>query len=370
MGVSVQAAVGQGEAVVHVSGPLGPPEAKQLYEAVCDMLQGTAPSDLVIDLGELSRLETSGIATLSTCARMCRARDTRLQLSRLSSHHEQALLMMVAPTSTSPVTADSPGLLVGLGERAVTMLSDAASALVLLIEAGQSLGSVVLRRQRLPAGSLVEQSNRYGVDALPIVGLLSFLLGAILAFQAAHQLRQFGANVYAVDLVAISMVREFSPMVTGIILAGRSGAAIAAELGSMTVQQELDALRTMGIDPLRYLVVPRLLALLITQPALTLLANVIGVTGGLLIAVSALDISVPVFVQRSIEVVGIGDLGHGLFKSLVFAVIVGGTGAYAGLNTGQAATSVGRAATRAVVAGIFLIILADSAFAMITTWTE
>jgi phospholipid/cholesterol/gamma-HCH transport system permease protein len=189
----------------------------------------------------------------------------------------------------------------------------------------------------------------------------------ILTFQASHQLRQFGANVYAVDLVVISMVREFSPMLTGVILAGRSGAAMAAELGTMVVQEELDALRMMGIHPVRYLVLPRLLGLTLTMPALALMSDFIGIGGGYVIAATRLDIPGAVFVTRTLEVVDFQDWTHGIQKSVVFGALIALAGCYHGLAAAKGSAAVGRAATRAVVAGIFLIIVADSAFALVTT---
>jgi phospholipid/cholesterol/gamma-HCH transport system permease protein len=218
-----------------------------------------------------------------------------------------------------------------------------------------------------PPGATSTQAIRIGVDALPIVSLIAFLLGLIMAFQAAFQLRQFGANIFVANLVGISVVRELGPLMTAIVVAGRSGSAIAAELGTMVVGEEIDALRTMGINEIRFLVVPRVYAITITQPSLTLYANAVGVFGGFLIGVLYLDLSAAAYIQQTISALTLGDLAQGLSKSGVFAWVIVLIGCHCGLRITGGAEGVGRATTTSVVASIFSIIAVDSIFTTLST---
>jgi phospholipid/cholesterol/gamma-HCH transport system permease protein len=203
-----------------------------------------------------------------------------------------------------------------------------------------------------------------GLDALPIVGLLSFSMGIVVAYQGADQLRQFGANIYVVDLVGLSILREFAPLMSAIIIAGRSGSAYAAQIGTMTVTQEIDAIRTMGIAPLEMLVLPKLLALLIALPLLSVFADVLGVAGGMLMARVQLDVSFHEFLDRFPHAVSPTSFMVGIGKSPVFAVIIAVVGCFQGFRTAGGADSVGRHTTRAVVQSIFLVILADAFFSV------
>ena len=209
---------------------------------------------------------------------------------------------------------------------------------------------------------------RMGVDALFICGLLSFLMGMTLAFQGTVQLSRFGAGPYVADLVGVSVVREFAPMMTAIVLTGRAGAAIAAELGTMRVGAEIDALQAMGISPVRFLVVPRIGALTIMQPALTLLAMFLGILGGILVADLTVGLSPTVFIARVMDRVELADFIHGVGKSVIFAWIIGFTGSFFGLRTPANASTVGAATTRTVVVCIFFILLVDASFATISAF--
>lgn len=203
-----------------------------------------------------------------------------------------------------------------------------------------------------------------GLDALPIVGLLSFLLGIVVAYQGADQLRQYGANIYVTDLVGLSMLREFAPLMSAIIIAGRSGSAYAAQIGTMAVTQEIDAMRTLGIAPLEMLVLPKLIALLIALPLLTVFADVLGVAGGMLMARAQLGVSFHEFLGRFPHAVSATSYLVGIGKAPVFAVIIAVIGCFQGFRTRGGADSVGQQTTRAVVQSIFLVILADALFSI------
>jgi phospholipid/cholesterol/gamma-HCH transport system permease protein len=203
-----------------------------------------------------------------------------------------------------------------------------------------------------------------GVNALPLVALIGFLLGLIMAFQSAIPMRQFGADIFVANLIGLSMLRELGPLVTAILLAGRSGSAFAAELGTMKFREEIDALSTMGLDSVRFLVVPRLLAAVTMTPLLTIFANLFGLIGGAVVMVS-LGYPLVTYGNQLLSAVHIRDLVSGLSKSLVFGMVVAGVGCLRGLQTTTGASAVGESTTRAVVSGIILIAIVDGVFAVV-----
>ena len=207
-----------------------------------------------------------------------------------------------------------------------------------------------------------------GFNALPITGLLTFLMGVVIAYQGSEQLRTFGANIFIVDLVGISLLREIAPLVTAILVAGRSGSAYTAQIGTMTVTEELDALRTLGISPMNFLVFPRALALVIALPLLTVFADVIGVFGGMLIARNQLGITFTEFLDRFEYAVAIRHYFIGIGKTPVFAVIIALVGCYQGFQVVGGVDSVGRHTTISVVQSIFLVIVSDAFFSVVFSW--
>jgi phospholipid/cholesterol/gamma-HCH transport system permease protein len=207
--------------------------------------------------------------------------------------------------------------------------------------------------------------RRVGVDALPIVSLISFLLGLIIAFMSSVQLEQFGANIYVASLVSLAMTRELGPIMTCILISGRSGSAFAAEIGSMKIAEEVDALITMGFDTIRFMVIPKLLAAVIVVPILTLFSIIFAIAGGLVVGVTMLDLTVTAYLKQSISTLELFDLGYALFKSAVFALLIAGIGCFRGFQVHGGADAVGKSTTSAVVSGIFLIIVFDAIFSVI-----
>ena len=203
-----------------------------------------------------------------------------------------------------------------------------------------------------------------GVNALPIVALVSFLMGLIMAFQAAVPLRQFGAELFVANLIALSMLRELGPLMTAIILAGRSGSAFAAELGTMKVREEIDALKTMGLDPVRFLVVTRVVAAVAMTPLLTIFADLLGLIGGAVVMLS-LGFPLITYFNQIQYAVTYGSLLGGLLKAFVFGILVAAIGCLRGLHTGTGATAVGESTTSAVVSGIILIAITDGIFSVV-----
>ncbi|MDD2331922.1 MAG: MlaE family lipid ABC transporter permease subunit [Candidatus Cloacimonetes bacterium] len=214
-------------------------------------------------------------------------------------------------------------------------------------------------------GSFVQQGVALGVQALPIVALLSFIIGFILSLQSAVQLRNFGANIFIADLLAVTMVREMGPMLTAIIVAGRSGSAIASEIATMQVTEEIDALKMMAINPVRYVVVPKFHAISVVMPILVAFSILVGELGGLLIAIGYLDLSLESFVNRTIEILTLKDLVVSMAKSIWFAWVIVVIGSYYGFQVKGGAEGVGKATTASVVASIFAVILFDALFSLL-----
>lgn len=209
------------------------------------------------------------------------------------------------------------------------------------------------------------QMVRIGVESVPIVAVIGFAVGLIIAMQAAYQLQRFGATIYVADLVGVSMVRELGPLITAIIIAGRSGSAIAAEIGTMKVSEEIDALQTMALNPIGFLVVPRMLAMMIVVPCLTVIADFVGIAGGFVLAITNLNLSFVAYFNQTAEALLVKDFITGLIKSFFFAIIIAQVGAYQGFNVQGGAEGVGKSTTNSVVISIFLVIFADLLFTML-----
>jgi phospholipid/cholesterol/gamma-HCH transport system permease protein len=201
-----------------------------------------------------------------------------------------------------------------------------------------------------------------GVGALPILSLITFFIGLILALQSAYELRKFGALNFVASAVAISMTRELGPLITAIVVIGRSGSAFAAEIGTMKVTEEIDALQTMAIDPIHFLVTPKFIAMIVMLPCLTIWANSMGILGGALFGVAQADFTLVRYIQSSLDALFLRDITTGLVKSVMFGITITAVGCHEGLSTGAGAEQVGRSTTRAVVVSIFLVILVDLVF--------
>jgi phospholipid/cholesterol/gamma-HCH transport system permease protein len=257
-------------------------------------------------------------------------------------------------------------LLAGIGRGTITLIEATGEILEFIGEV--SLASVRLFRgkTRFRRVDLMELIQDCGAEALPIVTLISMLVGLILAFVGAVQLRMFGAQIYVADLVGIAMAREMGAMMTGIIMAGRTGAAFAAQLGTMQVNEEIDALRTLGISPVDFLVMPRMIALVLMMPLLCVYADFMGIMGGLLVGIGMLDLSFMEYLNQTRDALNLTHFAVGLFKSTVFGVLVAVSGCLRGMQCGRSSSAVGLAATSAVVTAIVAIIMSDGLFAIIT----
>jgi phospholipid/cholesterol/gamma-HCH transport system permease protein len=252
-----------------------------------------------------------------------------------------------------------------VGERFVERLGSSRESIAFLGEFTQSLGRFVRGKANYQRSDLWVTIQESGAEALPIVTLISFLLGIIFAFVGVIQLERFGAGIFVADLVALGMVREMGPIMTGIIMAGRTGAAFAARLGTMRVNEEIDALTTLGLDPMDFLVLPRVLALVLMLPLLVLYANVVGILGGMAVALTMLDVSVAQYWVQTQSSLTLASLMTGLIKALVYGIVVALAGCRNGLECGGSAQAVGLATTSAVVSAIVWIIVTASILTVI-----
>jgi phospholipid/cholesterol/gamma-HCH transport system permease protein len=232
-------------------------------------------------------------------------------------------------------------------------------------EAVLSLGRFLTGRAQYQRADLVLFLQDCGAQALPIVSLISFLVGMILGYVGVQQLALFGAEIYVANLVAIAMAREMACIMTGIIMAGRTGAAFAAQLGTMTVNEEIDALQTLGISPMDFLVLPRILALIVMMPLLCLYADLMGILGGAVVGIAGSDITPAQYWTQTVGALNLRHIGVGVFKGAIFGILVALAGCLRGMQSGRSASAVGLAATSAVVTGIVLIIVSDAIFAVV-----
>jgi len=338
--------------------------AQQLLDDLTGRLPET-PQAVELDLSGVNYFDSGGGAVLINLRqRLARSGgDLRIVGSTpaidgfLHLVDQEALL---APPP--PPIARTTTLTARLGEETLKVLDQARDLVVFTGELMIGVRDALWHPQRMRRRETWLYMERTGLDALPIVALISFLMGVITAFQAAIQLTQFGADIYIANLVGLSIVRELGPLMTAIIAAGRSGAAFAAEIGTMKVSEEVDALTTMGLDRTRFLVTPKVVSLVVMLPCLTLFADLVGILGGLAVAALGLDMPVQVYVRQTRLAMGVWDIFSGLIKSVAFAVLIAGVGCLRGFQASAGAESVGRVTTSAIVAGIFLIIVADAVF--------
>ena len=338
-------------------------------EPQLDALSAPAKTELAVDGARIEALDTAGAWILQKLVRRLRDEGTTVEMRDLRP--EFAKLLEVAGQQAAghkdgvPLVASAPaGALEGLGRGAEAAFEQTVALLSFVGECALALAGSVAQPARIRWRPIFYNIRSAGFDALPIVGLLSFLLGIVVAYQGADQLRQYGANIFVADLVGVSMLREFAPLITAIIIAGRSGSAYAAQIGTMSVTEEIDAMRTLGIAPLDLLVLPKIIALVIALPLLTVFADVLGVFGGMIMARSQLDVGFNEFLDRFVHAVSVTSYMIGIGKAPVFAAIIAVVGCFQGFRTQGGADSVGRHTTKSVVQGIFLVIVADALFSV------
>jgi phospholipid/cholesterol/gamma-HCH transport system permease protein len=353
-----------GRRVLALSGRLEATTIRRVWAQGREAIAGATGRPVVVDAARVDYCDGAGIALLVDLVQQRKAGD--VQIAHLAPAFETLLEQFdvreleqdLDPPQRRSSAIEEVGIIVaGMGE-------DLRQQIVFIGEATAALAHALLHPSTVRWKDVWRVCERVGADALPIVALISFLLGVILAFQSAIPMRRFGAEIFVADLIGLAMLRELGPLMTAILLAGRSGAAFAAEIGTMKVNQEVDALTTMGLDPVRFLVTTRIIAAVLMTPLLTLFADLVSLLGG---AMTLQSFSIPfvTFVHEVEGIVDFSDFMAGFVKSFVFAVLIAGIVCLRGLQSSAGASAVGDAASRGVVSGIVLLVAVDGVFAVL-----
>ncbi len=323
---------------------------------------------VVFDLSGLQKIDMAGAFVLSQLVRSSASPDADHHFT--GTHPYARELMQLAHQNSNICLIPPPkphliDVLARIGQAAEDIWKDFVGTMAFAGRLFQTLFNSILRPSRLRWPSIIAQAEEVGVNALPIVALLSFFMGAVLAFLSANLLSSLGVSLFTVDLVGVAVLREFAVVVTAVIIAGRSNSAFTAQIGSMKMQQEIDAMKVLGIDPFEALVIPRVLACVLTIPLLVFAAMITGLLGGGLVTLIELEISPTLFISRMHEVVAINHFWVGMSKAPVFALIIALIGCRQGLLVGGDVESLGRRTTISVVQALFSVILVDAIFAMV-----
>ncbi|MEM5519081.1 MlaE family lipid ABC transporter permease subunit [Sulfitobacter sp. AS59] len=321
-----------------------------------------------IDITALSQLDTAGAWFLMDHKKRAAQHNISLEITGASDAQAQLIKTVeknMPPDDLAPVKPITiADRFEAYGRKVVRALRMTVELISFLGQVIATLGGIIRHPSRLRLTSVVHHCQEIGVSAVPIVALMAFLIGVVLAFQGSAQLRQFGAEVFVVDLIAISILRELGILLTAIIVAGRSGSAFTASIGSMKMREEIDAMRTLGLDPVTILVVPRVLALMLMLPALGFIADISGLIGGALMSWIELGVSPAVFQTRLVTNTDVWHFSVGMIKAPFFALIIGIIGCYEGMKVGGDAESLGRLTSASVVLSIFMVIVMDALFSV------
>ncbi len=350
-----------------ISGRLALENLSHFNSEVAALLARMTPSKLTVDLAGVEYLDSAGALGLLQLESESQARSVPLEFVNPTEKAKGIMgLIDQEALRTPPLIRErgSANVVEQLGEGSQTFVKDLVEVTAFLGALLISLMQALLHPRAVRWQDVGYYMKRAGADGLPIVGLLSFLLGLIIAFMSSLQLKQFGANIYVASLLAIGMVKELGPIMTAILVAGRSGSAFAAEIGTMKVNEEVDALVTMGFDPIKFLALPKVLAAMVVVPLLTVYADIFGIAGGLVVGIMGLDLTAYAYLKETQTSLTLLDILLSLLKSGVFALLIAGIGCQRGFQVQGGAAAVGSATTSAVVTALFLIIVTDSAFAL------
>lgn len=355
-------------AVLDIGGDWSRDQGAEGLDGVLSLLEGApAGSTVRIEASRLGQWDSTLAAFLLRASATLRDREATLDQSGLPTGLQRlmALAEAVPEKKGARRTATDTPWIEGVGKTTLRAGDQFDSFLTFLGEAALAFGRAIRGGARFRRQDLLVLIEQAGFQALAVVALINFLVGLILAFVAAAQLEQFGAAIYVANLVAIAMLRDMAAIMTAIVMAGRSGAAYAAAIGTMNANQEIDALRTTGISPMEYLVVPRVTALVLMMPLLTVFADIMGVAGGAVVATGMLDLGLDRYLEQARSAVGVKHLLGGVFKGTVYGALVGIAGCWRGMQSGRTAAAVGEATTSAVVTSLILIIGAAGLFAVL-----
>ncbi|MCP4021661.1 MAG: ABC transporter permease [Desulfobacteraceae bacterium] len=317
---------------------------------------------IIFNCKNLDAWDSSILTFLLSLIRIASRKNIQVEKDELPSGIQQLITLATAVPQKEDAkkSVPEPGFFETVGADTIRFVHSIGELMEFIGGAFLAVIKLFVRKPRFRSQDFWQFLMDAGARAVPIVSLISFLVGLILAFVGIMQLKLFGAQIFVADLVGIAMVRQMGAIMTGIIMAGRTGAAFASQLGTMQVNEEIDAFKTLAISPMEFLVLPRMLALTLMMPFLVLYADLMGVLGGALVAVGIFDISLPMYLTRTIEVVGLNDLFIGLFMGVVFGILISLSGCMRGIQCERSASAVGDAATSAVVTGIVAIIIATS----------
>ena len=359
------------EWTIALSGHLNVRTAAPTLNALISELKKNTFTSLIFDLSNITDIDDYGALVLYELKNEVCCPDADFQILNPSENLKNMLAQMASGESDKNrlmASNANTNLVIQMGESAIENIKSIKYFISFIGSIVLSIIRIIKKSKSLRFDDIIRHMQTTGVEALPVVALISFLLGLIMAFMSSLQLKQFGANIYVASLVALAMVSELGPIMTAIIVSGRSGSAYAAEISTMKISEEIDALLTMGFDPVLFLAIPRIIAAVIVIPILTMFANLFAIFGGLIIGITMLDLSVTSYISQTIKSLNLFELSWGLSKSFVFAVLISCVGCLRGFQAKGGASAVGHAATSAVVTSIFLIVLFDSIFAVIRSY--
>ncbi len=354
-----------GGATIALAGRLDAYSVGPLWSTARAALTSHPRARLRVDCSAVDYCDGAGVALLLDMLRQPRPEGAEVRIDGLAERF-RSLLDQFDPKSFAESAPERPrpGFVERVGRAGAEFWADLRGQIAFVGEATSALAYALRHPRMLRWRDILYVAEEAGVNALPIVALIGFLMGVILAFQSAIAMKQFGAEIFVANLLSLSILRELGPLMTAILLAGRSGAAFAAEIGTMKVNQEIDALTTMGLDPVKFLVVTRVLAATAMTVPLVVFSDLIGLIGGALVMLT-FEIPISTYYSQAVSFATLTDFMGGLAKSLVFGVLIAGIGCLRGLQTETGASAVGISATNAVVSGIILIVFVDGVFAVV-----
>ncbi|MBW1754283.1 MAG: MlaE family lipid ABC transporter permease subunit [Deltaproteobacteria bacterium] len=341
-----------------------------ILDELHSMIAQKSPALLAVDLDNVTYFDDFGALVLIELKNAMTTRDSGFKIIGTQGRTKDILALVDFDAFEECLLAErkrSENIIVRLGDETLTQASNLKFLVSFVGSVFLSFLHVFLHPKSLRVNDTIACMEKTGVNALPIVGMTSFLLGLVIAFMSSL-LQQFGANIYVASLVAVAMVSELGPIMTAIVVAGRSGSAFAAEIGTMKISEEIDALVAMGFNPTLFIVVPKIIASVIVVPLLTLFADLFGVAGGLVVGVFLLDLTANSYISQTLQALTLFEVCWGMLKSVVFALLIVWIGCLRGFQTRGGADAVGNSATSAVVSSIFLIILFDSIFAVVRSF--
>lgn len=365
---NVEVAERDGRWVIAFHGRLTAATAGRAYARLRKL--GPAPAASArIDLSELEALDTAGAWLVDRLRRRLEQEGHAVEVVGARPDHATLVALMEGTSGSEPPVLKKPNaalaIVAQMGEQAIARWQDATMLTAFFGLVAITLARSIVRPGHIRYVSLVHHMQQAGLNAIPITALLSMLIGVVLAYQGAFQLERFGASIFTVNLIGISVLREIGVLMTSIVIAGRSGSAFTAQIGTMKVNQEVDAMYTLGLDPIEVLVVPRLLALMLTLPLLVFFADMMGLLGGGLMCLLVLDISPTQYINQLHAAIGPWTFWVGIIKAPVFAFVIGMVGCFEGMQVSGSAESVGKLTTKSVVESIFLVILLDALFSVL-----